>query len=134
MGEIMNQNSEQWAMLSPLVLLRTTWIRFILIASIVFIRRGKAARYVFLSIILQFLVVIVAFHVTQNVHLIGIAHLLFWPPIIYYILKFERKSEKFEFSSIYGIWIGLLITTMSVSLIFDIREVILFSMGIDRIA
>ena len=71
----------------------------------------------------------VIFHFTQTIHLLGIAHLFIWGPLFYYLLKFEIKSERFNFKSVYGTWIGLVMTTVAISLVFDVRDIILVMMG-----
>jgi hypothetical protein len=41
----------------------------------------------------------------------------------------EVKSDGFKFQSPYGVWAMLLMTTIMISLLFDIRDIVLVGIG-----
>jgi hypothetical protein len=53
-----------------------------------------------------------------------------WSPLLYYFARYEIRKGEFQLLSIYGVWVGLLMTTMAMSLMFDIRDVMLIAMGL----
>jgi hypothetical protein len=61
---------------------------------------------------------------------LGIVHLLLWSPILIYIMRVEFKSDDFKLKSPYGVWTILLMVTIVISLLFDIRDLIIVMMGL----
>ena len=129
MGEMMSQMGEQMATLPQYVQIWTNWMLLIVVVSVVFVWHRKSARYVLLSLPILIGTGLAVFRFTGNAHLLGIAHLLVWIPLFYYLYKVEVKSDGFKFQSIFGAWIGLLMTTMAISLVLDVRDVTLILTG-----
>ena len=102
---------------------------FIFLVSVVFVWKFKAARYVLATFILTMPVGMLVFYFTQNAHLLGIAHLILWAPLLFGLVKYEIKQADFSFASIYGVWLVLLMTTISLSLVFDIRDIAMIALG-----
>jgi hypothetical protein len=105
------------------------WMLFIFLVSVAFVWKFKAARYVLITFILTMPVGMLVFYFTQNAHLLAIAHLILWTPLLFVLVKYEIKQDNFSFTSPYGIWLGLLMTTISISLIFDIRDIAMMVLG-----
>ncbi|MFT6991400.1 MAG: hypothetical protein ACJASL_003387 [Paraglaciecola sp.] len=105
MAEMMNQLNEQMAVLPQWVQYWMNWMLFIFIVSVVFVWKFKAARYVLITFILTMPVGMMVFYFTQNAHLLGIAHLILWAPLLFGLVKYEVKHDDFSFTSIYGIWL-----------------------------
>lgn len=59
----------------------------------------------------------------DNAHLFGFADLLVWIPLFFCLYKVEIESDSFKLETIFGVSIGLLMTTMAISLVPDLRDV-----------
>jgi hypothetical protein len=129
MLEMMNQLNQQMAVLPQWVQYWMNWMMFIFLVSVVFVWKFKTSRYVLAAFILTFPVAMLVFYVTQNAHFLGIAHLILWAPLLSGLIKYEIKQENFNFASIYGIWLVLLMTTISISLVFDTRNIAMIMLG-----
>lgn len=129
MNEMMNQVNEQMAVLPLWIHYWMNWMVFIFLLSVVFVWKFKAARYVLVALILTMPLGMLVFYFTNNAHLLGIAHLILWAPLLFGLIKYEIKRTDFTFTSVYGIWLGLLITTISISLVFDIRDIAMIALG-----
>lgn len=75
------------------------------------------------------LVAMCVYHFSGSIHLLGIAHLIIWLPLFYYLVKFEILHEDFKYASAYGVWLSLLMATIVISLVFDVRDIALVAMG-----
>jgi hypothetical protein len=53
----------------------------------------------------------------------SLMHVLFWTPAL---LMLYRRRANANFGSLYGIWLCLAMATMTISLIFDFRDVIAY--------
>ena len=120
----------QLATLSPAVLVWVAWMMFCFLASVLFVRSHRPARFTLLAFVLTMILGTAIFAMSSNIHLLGIAHLIVWIPLATYLLQREIRTEPFEFGSAYGIWTGLLMTTIVVSLLFDVRDIVLVMMGV----
>jgi hypothetical protein len=129
MEELMNNMNAQLAVLPGWVQMWMNWMMFIFVASIFFMWRHKGARWTLLSFIISMPVGMLVFHLSNTVHLLGIVHLLLWTPLLAYMLLKEVKSDGFKFQSPYGVWAMLLMTTIMISLLFDIRDIVLVGIG-----
>ena len=123
------QISEQLATLPSWVGYWIQWMSLVFILSILFVWKHLAARWVMLSIPVLLGTGLTLFHFTNNAHMLGAAHILVWTPLLYYLFRYEIQKEEFRFKSVFGVWIGLLMTTMAISLVFDVRDVVLIAMG-----
>ena len=73
---------------------------------------------------------IVTFEMTQNMWLLGIPHLIFWTPLAAYLLSANVvRRTNFSAKSAYGTWIILILITVIISLLFDVRDVALTLTG-----
>ncbi|PKP77696.1 MAG: hypothetical protein CVT81_08215 [Alphaproteobacteria bacterium HGW-Alphaproteobacteria-3] len=57
----------------------------------------------------------------------GVAHLVFWTPVVLYYI---RRWPQIEKKSIFGVWFVLALATMIVSLVFDAKDVVEYFMGV----
>lgn len=129
MEELMNEMNAQMAVLPGWVQMWMNWMLFIFLASIIFVWKQKGARWALLSFIISMPVGMLVFYLSNTVHLLGIVHLLLWTPLLVYMLLKEIKLDGFKFQSPYGLWVILLIATITISLLFDIRDIVLVAMG-----
>jgi hypothetical protein len=129
MSEMLNQLNEQMSVLPQWVQYWMNWMMFIFVLSIVFVWKFKAARYVLLTFVLTMPVGMLIFYLTNNAHLLGITHLILWAPLLIGLMKFEIKREDFQFLSIYGTWLSMLMLTVIISLVFDVRDIAMVALG-----
>lgn len=104
------------------------WMMIVSIAAVLFVYTHKPARYALGSLLLIFPIAILIFNQTGEVHLIGIAHLLVWGPLAWYLYRVCMRGEVRK-KSAYGVWFMLFFLTICISLVFDVRDVYLVLMG-----
>ena len=115
---------------SPTVQAWLTWMNVIFALSIVFAYWKKTARYLILTLLLVASLSVVIYHYTEQVHLLGASHILLWPWLMWYCYKNDFKGAPLQFKGFYNTWLMLLMSTMSISLVFDVRDVFLVLMGL----
>jgi len=125
MTELMNEFNAQMMSTPQLVQIWMGWMTVIFFSSVFFLKSHKAARYALASMLLVMPLAFVIFYFSKTVHLIGIAHLILWGPLLIYLFKNEIKLDQLKLKSPYGIWVSLLALTITVSLVFDIRDIYL---------
>jgi len=103
------------------------WMMIIFLSSLIFVYRHLSARFIFASLILSMPIAIWIFETTKSPHLIGIAHIVVWLPLAIYLVKAEVVEKIEKIKSPYGIYITLLLSTIVISLFFDIRDAILIA-------
>jgi len=114
---------------TPGVKMWMNWMLFIFLLSIVFVWKHVAARYVLGAFFLTVPIAILVFNLTQSAHLIGISHILLWGPLAYFLFRREVKAVSFKPASPYGVWLILLLCTITISLVFDVRDIALVMQG-----
>jgi len=129
MEEIFNNMNTQMAELPNAVQMWMNWMMLIFLGSILFVRKYNTARWVLASILVSMPVALFVYYLTNTIHLLGIVHILLWSPLLVLIYRSDFKSGSLSKISPYGIWVILLTTTIVISLIFDVRDVFLVSIG-----
>jgi len=114
---------------TPIVGLWMDWMGIVFLASILFAWKRIGARLALLVVVLTMLGANVIYVTTGNVHLFGIAHLIFWAPLLYFLVTREIRVPNFKAASPYGIWLLLISATIVISLVFDVRDIFLVSTG-----
>ena len=99
-----------------------------LLLSLLFVWKQAAARWVLALTVLTVPLGVMIFVLSGNVHLLGLAHLILWTPLLIYLLKNVGNRSGFNPQSLFGIWVMLLIATIGISLVFDVRDVILVAL------
>ncbi|NNC97017.1 MAG: hypothetical protein HKN88_02980 [Gammaproteobacteria bacterium] len=130
-------NAAMEAGTSDAVKIWMNWMGIVFIASLIFVWKHKTARYAFLALVLTMPLGFGVWKFTGNIHLMGITHLLVWTPLVFIIYLREFCATGTwpdtpfvqRFKSPYFIWICLLFVTICISLIFDIRDLVLVIMG-----
>lgn len=123
MFDLFKEMIVQFEALPMPVLLWVSWMGFIFALAFFYARERKAAQFAILTFfVFTFLGAGIAFYLMGSIHWIAVVHLIVWPPLLYYLLVHEVRSSGFRPKSTYGLWVILLIATMVVSLLFDIRD------------
>jgi len=115
---------------TPAVQIWMNWMLAIFMASLIFVWKYKSARIVFAAFVLTVPMAISIFNISKSAHLIGIGHIVLWGPLAYYLVKKVVLSASFERISFFGVWIYLLLATISISIVFDIRDITMVFMGL----
>ena len=97
----------------------------IFFSSIIFVWKHKTAWAVLVTLLLSMPLAIYIFDTTQSVPLIGLAHIALWLPLAIFLIIAEVKGKTAQLKTPYGIYIVLLLVTITISLFFDIRDAIL---------
>lgn len=114
---------------SPAVQLWINWMGIVFMASILFVWKHKSARMALGAMLLTLPLAFFIYNMSGSIHLIGIAHMVFWGPLTYYLISHEIRTPAFNIKSTYNIWLVLLTATIIISLIFDVRDTYLVLMG-----
>ncbi len=114
---------------SGAVKLWMNWMGLIFIAALLFVRKHKAARWALLTMVATIICVSVIWFQTQNIHLFGIAHLLFWAPLALYLWNVVLSKTDNKEHKLFYVWAVLLFATIIISLIFDVRDIYLVMTG-----
>ena len=105
------------------------WMLVVFASSLFFVWKHKPARLVLAAFILTMPIGFAIWIMTKNVHLLGIAHLFIWLPLLVYLYIKVIKTQEFKLKSLYGVWVTLLSSTILVSLVFDVRDLFLVLTG-----
>ena len=106
------------------------WMGALFMVAFVFAFKHKAARFALLTFfVFTFIGAMIAVWLTGTIHWIALVHLIVWPPLLIHLINREIRSVGFKPKSAYGLWVILLTITMIVSLLFDLRDVVLLFQG-----
>jgi hypothetical protein len=113
----------------PLVGYWMNWMMLVFALSVLFAWKHKAARWVIAAFVLTIPFALFIFGRSGEVDMIGLAHIIVWSPLAYYLIQKEIRTKKFKAKSCYGVWLILLVATILISLVFDVRDVAMVLMG-----
>lgn len=127
---------------TPLVQLWMGWMVTVFLAALLFIRNHKQAKYTLLALIGTAFGGYILWTMTKNIHLLGIVHIIIWGPLAIYLWqsilsKRARRHDGAPDMAIYQTlkfktffyWVCLLFITLTISLIFDLRDIVLVMTG-----
>jgi len=106
------------------------WMMIIFLSSLFFVYRHLSARFIIASLILSMPIAIWIFQTTKSPHLLGVAHILVWLPLSIYLVKTEIIGKVESLKSPYGVYLILLLSTIVISLFFDIRDALLIALDL----
>lgn len=117
------------AVTSPVVRVWVNWMMLVFACSIVFAWKYAPARVVLAVFGITLLLSLLIYRLTNEPHLLGLGHILLWAPLAWYLITRVIKNERFNAVTPYGTWVLLLVFTIFISLLFDIRDVGLVAAG-----
>lgn len=132
MGETLNEmNAALDAGMSQVVKLWVNWMMLTFIVAIPLAFKYVQARWAVLALLLTGLGAIIVWKLTQNVHLFGIVHFVVWLPLAIYLWKtvLSKSARSKSQPRLLLIWACIIVATISVSLVFDARDIFLISTG-----
>ena len=104
------------------------WLTFINLLSVVFIIAHHEARWILGVFLANMVFMGLLYQLFGYVRLLGLSHIIFWTPlVIYLLLKMPQRRLK----NASGVYLVLLLASNSLSLIFDYRDFFLW-LGGDR--
>lgn len=115
--------------ITPAVRIWLSWLIIIFLTAVIFVWKYRSARIVLASFILTLPIAILVFSISNSAHLIGIAHIIVWGPLAFYLIESDLRRSSFQFRSPYGVWMILLLGTIAVSLVLDVRDIALVFLG-----
>lgn len=130
MVTLMNEMNSQMPDLPQAVQIWVNWLMFTFFATLAFVRKHKTARIVLGTMLLTMPLALGIYAMTHTVHLIAAIHLLLWTPLLAYIYKVEFKGKEAPPTGFYGKWLIIFVITISISLLFDVRDIYLVLMGL----
>ncbi len=107
------------------VVVWVSWLGTMNAASIFFLRH-REARWVLAAFASAAIFVHVLFAVNGFNRLLGLAHLVFWTPLLVYLWN---ALGRIAATSGYGVWLRLLFASNAISLLFDFTDVVRYLLG-----
>lgn len=101
------------------------WMGLVNFGAIVFLRRVQA-RWALAAFASAALFMEVLFRVNGFNRLLGLAHVVFWTPLVVYLL---RERPRLEPGSAFTRWVTILLATNALSLVVDYCDVVRYLMG-----
>ena len=127
---------------TPLVQLWMKWMIFIFLLAFIFVKNHAQAQRALLALIGTAFGGYILWTMTENVHLLGIVHVIIWLPLAVYLWistlsKSARNHDgKADIDQYYSIkykaffyWVCLLFGTIVICLVFDLRDIMLVMTG-----
>ena len=127
---MMNDINAQMAELPGAVQSWVNWLMIVFVLSVFFLKNHRPARVVLAAFLLTMPLAMGIFAIWQNIHLFALAHLIVWIPLLTYLYRSELSQSDFKPGTPYGVWMILLVTTMVISLLFDVGDVYLVATGV----
>ena len=96
------------------------WMGIVFFTGFLFVFRHWGAR---LALLMMFFLNVPASafvtDLTGNIDWISVVHLIFWTPVLYYLLTRDIFGPNANPRSAYGVWAIVMASTMAISLAFD---------------
>lgn len=105
------------------------WLNIVFLPSLFFVFSYAEVRWVILVYFIGFPVGFLAYYFTKDLGMMGVAHILFWTPLLCYLAYTLIDNPNVSFLSLYGVWVSLLCLTMAIAVILDIKAVSSFLRG-----
>ena len=102
------------------------WLNIVFLTGMAFVFSYAATRWKLAAYVVRFQVAIPIFYLTRDIDMLGAPHVLFWTPLLIYLPLVAAGDPNFNLLSLYGGWSVLLLLTISISVVFDVRAIIAF--------
>ena len=100
------------------------WMNIVILHGMLFVFSHESARRVLAAYVETFPKAVPIYIYTRDVAMLGVSHILFWTPLLIYLLLEAAEDTTFSFLSLYGVWTVLLMLTITISVVFDVRAVL----------
>ena len=102
------------------------WMMALNTASMFFCLKNMEARFVLAAWIPNGIFMTLLAEYAGYTRILGLSHMIFWTPLVIYL--FTRRKN-FEWATIYGKWLYILLVTNVASLVIDYIDVIRYILG-----
>lgn len=126
MMELFREAGQQMSMLPRPVQNWMLWLNIVFFSGLLFVFRRAEPRWAVAAHVACFPVGFMIYYFTRDLDLMGVPHILFWTPLLFYLPNAALKDSDFRLMSPYGIWMSLLCLTIAISVVFDVRATITF--------
>lgn len=111
----------QVAALSMPMQLWLNWMMLVVIIMPIFFFRRPQGRIAILCSILLIATAIPTTRIVGMSNFLSLLHLIIWTPLLIYF-SHQLRHQRIPIKSVFGIWSLTMITTLIISLVFDIRD------------
>ncbi|MEM9570032.1 MAG: hypothetical protein AAF996_01110 [Pseudomonadota bacterium] len=115
---------KQMAELPQWVQLWMRWLNIVFLLGLFFFANHAEARWSLVAYVVAFPVGFLAFYFVRDIRMTGLPHIVFWTPLLIYLIGTVISDRTFEMVSLFGLWVSLLITTIFVCVILDVKGLI----------
>jgi hypothetical protein len=119
-----------------LLILASPWIGIwlnifvaVLMSSVLFVWWHTTARIALIATLFTVPLGYVIFELTHNIHLLGLGHFICFVPLLWYTYHHERFDAQ-SLHTVYGIWLSLMVLVITISFIFDARDIFMVCLGL----
>ena len=118
MSELFSEVLRQTQLLPQHLQLWLSWMFLVSFVVPLILIKHNISRNVFLTQIVMTVFALYLFNEAGLSRLLGLAHVLFWTPVVYYLVK---NLPKLPVKSSMGLWVRVCIVTMVISLMFAVH-------------
>ncbi|MDH5232171.1 MAG: hypothetical protein OEZ58_20320 [Gammaproteobacteria bacterium] len=126
MPDIFNEIMQQTALLPTHLILWLSWMFLVSFIAPLLLMKHAVARRIVLVQLAMTLFALFLFSEAGLSRLLGLAHVLFWTPIVYYLVRQIKAMQAYP---ILLAWAKVCIVTMCLSLMFDYVDVVRYILG-----
>jgi|GEM_PF-977013 len=99
------------------------WLNVVFLAGLLFVFSHEPVRWVLAAYLVCFPVAVPIYIYTKDIAMLGVPHILFWTPLLIYLPLEAAEDPDSSLLSLYGVWTVLLMLTITISVVFDVRAV-----------
>jgi membrane protease YdiL (CAAX protease family) len=100
------------------------WLNVVFLVGLLFVSSHEAVRWVIAAYVVCFPVAVPIYIYTRDISMSGVPHILFWTPLLIYLPVDAAEDTNFSLLSLYGVWTVLLLLTIAISVVYDVRAVL----------
>ncbi|MEO0647901.1 MAG: hypothetical protein AAFZ17_17400 [Cyanobacteria bacterium J06650_10] len=100
------------------------WMNVVFLVGLLFVFSHESARWVLAAYVVCFPVAVPFYIYTKDIAMLGVSHILLWTPLLIYLPLAAAEDSAFSLLSLYGVWMVLLMLTITISVVFDVRAVL----------
>lgn len=97
------------------------WLNIVFLLGLFFVANHAEARWSLVAYLAAFPIGFLAFYFVRDIRMTGLPHILLWAPLLIYLIGAILSDPTFEMISLFGLWVSLLIATITVSVLLDIK-------------
>jgi hypothetical protein len=99
------------------------WLNIVFLLGLFFVGGHNEARWAIFAYLVSFPVGFFAFYLVRDIRITGVPHILFWVPLLAYMVQAVLNDPDFQLLSLCGVWILLLSFTITIAVVLDIKGI-----------